>query len=363
MSVLTIKSNNIKQMTDVINKGLLASKMISASNYLCIRAEEGKLYLYNTDIDNHLEVSSNIDSQEQFKIFVDAVTFIKFINLLKEDINITLEVINNNLNIVYGKNRATINGIPTEDIEDLTYCLPQKGEVEIELDMEALKKCLNYLPASVNIDLRDTVLSNFYFKDWAASSNNRRISYLGKSPFGELTKDGLLIPPRLFKLLGVFSSEEKVYCSISENGFFVYTDNIAICGLDEGAISKYPSVDLLKIVQTSQGDSIVLVKDKIIEALSRLKIFVKVEDRGAIHFIASDKVLRLNTLNKQCIEEVPFEGEIAKFEGHIDIENLLSVLSIANGSNIELTCDNDRFLRVSIPSEEVVFVSSLMAID
>lgn len=362
MSKITIKTETIKDMVDIVNRGLLTSKLVNGSNYICVRAENKVLYIYNSDIDNHLEVRKPINEEASFKVFIEATSFIRLINLLNKQDEIAIEVINNNLTVSYGRNRATFTGLPIEDCQDMPYSLPEKGDSEIIVDMALLKKVLGYLPGSVNIDVRDSILSNYYFGEFSASSNNHRISYLPASPFGQYSQNGLLIPAKFLKLMNVFASEEKAFCSISENGLFIYNDKIAICGLDDGNLNKYPAIALKELVDKAEGNEVLINKDDLSDALNRLKLFLKVSDKGAIHFIGEGKKLQFTSLSNQCLEEVILDSEIDKVEGNVDIDNLISVLSMITVDKFRFSCDGERFIRISIPEEGFIYVTSLMEI-
>ena len=341
---MKVKTSILQELSQKIVKGNLGDKNLFISNYTKISADKQTLTLHNTDIDNHLEVSANIEDKSSFDMIVDTNLFNKLINSIESDyVNFSKQ--GEEYVISYGNSNykfpVILDSLGAE-IQLENFELPKEG---VTISAQDLNIVLRYLPSCIGTDFVNNVLTGMYIGKKAYSSNRFKACILNIN----LLKDSspILLPSKFINLLKLLESDDEIFYAIDSNGIYFVSRETTIVGLDMKELSQYPVSALDDFSKSNLKYAFSVSNKDLKKVINRVSILCK-DDELLVNLAPKDKVLLVINQSGNGVDEVPikWESEVPKdWSELVNYKFLLNILQTMEES-IKIEFENSQFIRL-----------------
>lgn len=334
MSEIKVKTSLFKEAVTKAFKGSGRIDSLMLTSILGIEAKDGDIILTTTDNTNFLTVkikNAVEDKTNNFYVSIDSELFTKLVTKTDSDF-VTLKVENDallftgngayNMPLIIDPEEGSFVRIPTINFVD-------ENSKKLKINVEDIKKIIQYNKGSVSKDLKNGVYVNYCIDNSKVYTYNDNTACITKVA---INSDKLLLSQSLVNLLAVLDDKE-ITVSIDDNKVKFETTNVIVAGtLAEGA-QDYSSESFDGLIdETYKSNSVKINKAFLLNTLDRIALFIDINDDGAIELSFSNEGLFIKNKNGSVCEKIAYlEKTISEPSIQLvdigDIKNALTALS------------------------------------
>lgn len=329
---------------------IMASRFVSSraqlpilSNFL-LEAKSGQLWISATNLELGILIGSPAKIEKEGAIAIPAKVLTELVSSLpKEKIDLTQN--ENNLKVVSGKHRSTINGMGAKEFPRLPVA---EGEASLVLDKQTLASVYSGVAFASSLDEGRPALSAVLIESKAESvqfvaTDGFRLSLKKIKPLGGKKKEvgTLLVPAKALIEAGKISSEKSeedktMGLTILKDGnqlVFGWEDITLVSRLIDG---KFPPYE--KIIPASFTTKAVFDREEFLKSIKVAAIFAR-ESANIIKLKIGEQKIKISANTPQVGDN---ENEVeAKTEGGdneiaFNCRYLLEYLNSISGEQVEL---------------------------
>lgn len=334
---MKVKTITLQEMLSKAIKGASNNKLVPRTGLLGIKLAGGVLTLATTDGTNYLFIKDDTVQSDDMSVVVKVDQFAKLISKFTCD-EVELIVTNSYLE-VKGNGEYKIE-LPTDesgeaiDYSSLYSKTDEKFEdVEsIEISSESIKKILNTVKPSLAIETNDCYM-NYHVGESVLATNREVATDYAVNLFNQ----NILISSELMNLLDVMTAE-KIEVRIKDSSLLFTSDDCIIYGEAMEGIEDYAADTIKKLFDMKLESMCNVSRDKLIQILDRLSLFVTDYDKQAITLHFTDNKLEISSMTNSGWEELTYtESENpTDFICKIHIQYLLNQVKAQTSENVEI---------------------------
>jgi hypothetical protein len=309
-----------------------------------------------------------VDPQsDDLSAVVDVSQFNNLISKLNRDVTIKTSEDNSHIIISDGKNTYKLSNsfegdgivkMPEYDGPNFD-CFDEKGNVIGDpIDANKLLKYSKVAEASALKNNSIIELTGLYLSDYMVSTNNYNAFFV-ENPTNISDK---LFTFRTLSLLSIFGDSDEVKYQIDGDYFTFYDfyeDSASIIlGKTMPEASSYPYEQLKAYLYTDMPIHVDLAKADLVEALSRLKLFVTLYDANIIELSIENGNLILSTLEGTAVETLGVDID-SYFSCKVDINSLETNIKNNSSNIVTLGLGNDSAISIFDSSEDITKIISI----
>lgn len=359
---LEMKTMTLKEMVKRVAKGVgnvkqASSNGIAITSLLGIKYENGSLTLMSTDAANYIYVSeTDVKGDELYAVVPASI----FINLIER---MTCEMIK--MSVVKGKLKISGNGdyvIPFYlDVDGSEVKFPDpiaeglpkdwmKKRKSYKVKTAVLKTILSSLqPSILKVEKGNNFASpiaNYYMGECALTTNEYQMATMPVSIFGN---EECLISPTMMQLAAATMTYEEIEIYRLNDVIIWQTPDCVIYGNIVQGVELYPVSALLDATKNTKFKSTCTVsKTAFLNVLSRLKIFINKEDKGALDFRFTKDGLQITTKADSGTEVLPYKksNKHKDCDGEISYSILYERVRTFISDEIEISYGADGYIKL-----------------
>lgn len=360
---MKIKTSLLQELVSKSVKGASNNKMIPITGFMGIDVRHdivsGKAFLnlITTDGNNILKVESVIDETPDFYTVVSAENFSKLVG------KITVEyielILKENYLIVEGNGTYKLD-IPVDSEGNIVKFddIPQVPEKECDIEVSKLQSYIEAAKVAVANTMDSYLLTGYYIDKAIITTNSEKLCYINED-IG--IKSPMLLSAPTAELLLVFTGE-KLTLSRRMDDLLFEGNGVTLYCKELPEKDKYPISTVNSLLDMSLTSSIKLSKDKLLNALDRMSLFVDEYDENGIHLAFTKEALFVKSQKSNGQELIDgISNREEEFDCIINIEMLTSAIKAVTGEQVEILYglptaiqikDNNTTLLLSLMSEE-----------
>lgn len=354
---MKIQTSKLQELLAKSIKGVGNNKLFIATQYITIKCNEEGITLLSTDGNNYLYITENMQCEE-FTTTVKADTFCGLINKMTCD-EIEMTMADDVLNVKgNGKYQiGTLNEAGVTEIFNPFIDIDFKDTKEI--DNKEFKQNLNIGKPSLALSLEQPCYTGYYIGDKMVTTDTFQITSIDKKVFDE----DVLMYSSTADLLNLIN-DDTISVSIHDGALKFVGENIELYTKELSGKEDYQMDSIINLTNIDFHNRCVLNKEVLINALSRLELFVDFFDKNALNMHFDKNSLTLTTKGTNGKEVIPFVSSEIKDEEYdciIDIKLLQAQLNVVNADEIDLYYHDNNNTAIKIVNDNVVQFIALMA--
>lgn len=347
---LTIKTEKLKEMVSRAVKGAGNNKLIPITSLMAIEVKDNKVTLITTDASNYLYIMEDKVVAEDFYAVVDADTFSKLVSKMTCE-NITLEI-KDGLQVLEVKGNGTYKiELPLdEDGEAIKYPNPVEAENVFEytsvgvLNKSTVQVILDTIKPALAVTLENPCYTGYYMGKQVVATDTYKIASMDVKLFD----DAKLISPELLDLLSVMNAE-KINVNVDGNNIIYRTPDCIVYGHFMEGIEDYAIDAIMDLVETSFTSFCSVSKNKLLQLLDRLSLFVGVYDKNAVYLTFTHEGLQVSSKAASGVEIIDYVAseDFKDFTCSIDIQMLIQEVKAIQNDVIEMYYGEDNAIKMT----------------
>lgn len=270
--------NNLVSKLSFLNHAISTKSQLPILLNILIEAKDGKLELRSTDLEIGIEVKIEATIIEEGSVTVPAKNFTELITSLT-DATVTLETVQNTLEVVSKKSKSVFQTMPATDFPKL---YDERGESIAVMDGKELKRGFSSVVFSASVDTTRPALSGVLIRPESGgfllvATNGFRLSlqhYKVSTSAGVDGEKSFIVPARVFReLLSVKDDSREVEMYVSEESnqiMFQQGDTLLIGRLIE---AEFPNFE--KIIPSDFSLSVIFDREEMLDAVKICSIFAR----------------------------------------------------------------------------------------
>ncbi len=353
---MKIKTVELQEMLDNAVKGVSNNKLIPLTSMLGIEVKDNKLTLISTDAVNYLYITKANINEEEFYAVVNADLFIKLVSKFTSEF-VELEIQDDKVLNVKG-NGSYILDLQFDESGNIVrfgnhFVNPVK--MEYEVNSSVIQKVIATNKASLASTLEVPVYTAYYVSDRVLSTDTTVICELNS----KVADEQILISKEFMDLMGLITDEK---FSLSSDGKIIqaFSKEINIAGTLPDGIEDYQVDAIDSLLKQNFESSCLVDKNKLIDILSRIALFVGNYDNGAIRLVFTDDYLSIESLKTNGIETIKYSetNNPKPFKCLVDVNMLLNQINanISDKIIIQYGLDN----AIKLISDDTIQVIALL---
>lgn len=361
----TVNTVKINTMLSKVTKGVGNSKIMPITEYLeIILSDSGELFITATDLANFITVNAQIDGDyEAGKAVVKADLLSKLV--AKTTTPAMTFKFTDKEGKVKGNGNYTLALFDGEEFPDYEFT----GGEKIKMDTSALKKIFTVNKSAVSTEVFLPCLTGYNIGEKAITTDGIKMCINASPAFvnTEFSTNPVLITQTLADLLQGMV-DDRVSIERDGNKLLFTTNDQTIFGTELDGIADYP--DVTPILQLEYGNSAVLPRQPLLDALDRLSLFVDKFDNNSIKLkFAQELTLKESKENssetiklEQSAREQDSDGNVVDCEEFtVNINYLKDLLSVLSAETVSVKYGNG--LPLLFTEGDISLVLSLMEIE
>ena len=316
------------------------SGIIITTSIIGIEGKEGNVYLTTTDRSVNVKVTmpNVIPSDVSFYTNTNAELLKKLLDRT-QSATVVLDIYDNrivysgsgdaNLEIIYNNEDGGNQPVRVTDIE-------VTGEAQKVL-ISDLDKFNIYLKNTLSSNVSTPAYTNYrVYKNKALTYNQFALNLV------EIGWDvDILLPRNIVDLFSILDGEYAEIVVSTDNKIKIVADDVEITGYLASGIEDYPVNRFVDLVYSEKlfGNVSVINKDRLLSGISRLDLFLSVEDDGVCKIEIDKDRVTLITFAGNCVESIPFESNNSdeKIEANMGLDILSNAISTIRTENIQIS--------------------------
>lgn len=342
---MKIKTEIAKEMISKVYKGVGNNKIIPITGFISVIVENKTFYFISTTGQSQVIARNQTDEQD-FSVSVRADILYSLIQKTTSEF-IVFSIEGNGLEIV-GNGKYLLD-IPVDENGDVIIIKPNRVDTTAKahkIDMKVLRNCLNIHKPSVAETIDMYSLTGFYFSTENVITTNAFVACVSHEKY--FSDEPLLIPYEVVQLFDVFG-DNKVEFFIDKNlNFEVRTAEVILCARLMDEVSEYPVGAVLKLVDSKVNSSISIDKKILMEAVSRVNLFVDEFDKNAVKLTFTKNNLQLDNLKNSGHENVVTISTDIKEQFAITVNIVLfeNQLNAYPGEKVQMNIDSKNSIKL-----------------
>lgn len=320
--------DNLREKLPFVNRAISQRAQLPILHNVLMKAKNGKLHLYGTDIEIGIEVVILANIEEEGEVAIPAKTFLELINTLTDE-KILLHADNNTLKATTKTTKNTFQTTPTEDFPKL---YEEKGEEIFSFKKDEITNDLGKVHFAAATDTTRPALSGIYIGSQKGmlvfvATDGYRLSLKEKKSLVK-KEQTLLIPSRILReviAVGKIQDEIKLYTSDKNNQVLFEGDGILLVGRLIDA--EFPNYQ--KIIPKESTTKVFFNRQDLQKAVKTASIFAR-EAANIVKFSIKENKIVVSA-NAPSVGENTIDVE-AKIDGDeneiaFNVRYLLDLLS------------------------------------
>lgn len=345
---LTIKTAVLQEAVTKAIKGVSNNKFLPITGLLGIKCSNDKLVLTTTDATNYLYVMSDLTKSEDFAVTVYADTFSKLISRMTCE-NVTLTLTENYLEVT-GNGTYKIE-LPLDETGNIIkYPDPLSKVIDLTstemgtIELGTVKQIINSVKPSLSVTTDVPCYMNYYMKDKVVGTDTYKIACLDTAVF-EKEK---LISSELLLLVSVMDSAEIKY-EMYDGGIIVFTSpNVIVYGKVADGLNEYSITAIENLIDLESDSSCTVSKDKLLQLLDRLSLFVNPYDKNAIRLTFGGNAVTIDSLSSSGSESISYlsADNAVDYDCLVDIQMFIEQIKAVTGNTVTIFYGHKQALKL-----------------
>lgn len=346
---MKIKTLKLQEMLSKSIKGASNNKLIPITSLIGIKFENKKLTLTTTDSNNYLYVTDDTAQGEDMNVVVEVEKLARLVS--KFTCDETEIIITDSYLEVKGNGVYKLEMPLDENGDAITYPDPyikEKNEIDdtdsIEISSESIRKILTTVKPSIAVTLEEPCYTGYYVGESVVGTNREVATNYAVNLFNK----NILMSGELMNLLEVISSE-KIEVKITDKSIVFIAQDCIVYGKQMEGIEDF-AIDTIKKFFDMGFDSMCNVsRDKLLQILDRLSLFVTDYDNQAITLHFTDNKLEISSVTDNAWEELKYiESENPKdFICKINVQYLINQVKAQESENVEIWYELNNAIRLN----------------
>jgi DNA polymerase III sliding clamp (beta) subunit (PCNA family) len=345
---ITLKTEKLKEMVTRSAKGVGNNKLIPITSLMAIELKDNVLTLITTDATNYLYIVENKVTGDNFYVVVDANIFYKLISKMTCE-NVTLEI-KEGLNALEVKGNGTYKiDLPTdENGEYIKYPDPYDKLKLVSTDCGTVNKTtiqviLETIKPALAVTLENPCYTGYYMGDSVVATDTYKIADMHVKMFDEPK----LISAELLDLLSVMTAE-KINVEQNNNDIIYITPDCIVCGKLMEGIEDFAIEPIMGLVNTEFDSVCSVPKNKLLQLLDRVSLFVGTYDKNAVHLTFTERGLQVSSKATSGVEIVEYVSstDFKSFTCAIDIQMFMQEVKAISNDVIEIHYGEDTSIKM-----------------
>lgn len=328
--MLKIKTHVLQNLVAKASIGASNNKMLPITSMLGISVNSTPennscLTLKTTDATNYLFVSDFIDATDSFEVVVPQEQFSKLVSKITTE-TISLEIDNGKL-IVEGNGKYQIELPLNEEGELVKFPNPLKDLVLLDsrqVGLNSIKSVLLHNKPALATSTDVPCYTGYYMDKGQVITTDTYI--MCGNEIG-LFETPALLSRELVDLLDVFNSTE-INIFETDNNILFTSDNCMVYGVKMQGIEEYQVEALKGLLEQDFPSMVKLSRNRLINSLDRLNLFVGKYDNNKIklEFSKDGLVITSKAASGKELIEYSENSNFSEFTCYIDIEMMIAQL-------------------------------------
>lgn len=333
---------------ELVNKSIKASsnnKLRPLTQFMCISAKDGELFLITTDGDNYLYVFDNtVKVKDDFYVVVMAEQFAKLISKMTSEYT-ELTVENHSLSVV-GNGSYLIELPIDENGETVVYPDPydkfvsaeHKDIVEGEISIADIQTVLESVKPSLSIEDAESVYNRYYVGDSIVATNHCKIAEFNKTLIdvnGVSAK--FLMSNELMNLFDVIEDGPISY-QIADDTMIFEADDCVIVGKESDGVDSFDIEAISDLLNAKFPSVCKINKQDLLNLLDRMSLFANKYDNNALNLTFEKEHILVTSKNTKSSETIEYKDskKFKAFECIIDVPMFMQQVKAYASDVIEL---------------------------
>lgn len=307
---------------------------------LLIVAKEKTISIKATNLDLGVELNIPAKVIKEGVVAIPANIFSNYLNSIKDDKPITLELVNDNLKITTDKSSTTIKTLPYEDFPFIPRIEPESAfSIKIKDFLNGIKSVyFSASTSSIKPELGSIYINNEGDSLVFVATDSFRLSEKKiKFSSGEGNFNHILIPVKnavdILKILDGFSGDVEIVYNNNQIGF-IFEDNYITSRIVDGSFPDYK-----QIIPKEPTTIVNILKQDVVDALRGVNVFLDKFNQVKITALKNNKDIVFETKN----------GEVGEIVEKIKCATSGEDISISFNQRYLIDCFN------SVSSDSVIF--------
>ena len=292
------------------------------STYIGIEVKDNQLMLTTTDATNFMYVREPITNCEDGYV---TIALDKLPKLVPKITSETTKVELTDKYLEINADGAYKIEIPMENGEIIHFPNPEANETMHKIGDVSLVD-IKMILASVKPSLATTYelpfYASYYCGDIVVGTDNCKASSYNKKILDDTPR---LLNVNMVSLLNVMTDDTiEVYTDDTNTKIKFVSSNCTVYGTIPSGIEEYNITGVTNLLQTEFPHSCQILRQTILGALDRIKLFVGAYDEGAIVLSFDNSAITISSKYTTGVEKIPYvqslDGEIS-FTGEIEINS------------------------------------------
>lgn len=349
--MLKVKTHVLQNLVAKASNGASNNKMLPITSMMLISVvpslEEGKhnLTLATTDATNYLYVTDNVDATDTMQVVVPQEQFSKLVSKITTD-TISLEIENGKL-IVEGNGKYQLE-LPLDEEGNLVQFPNPLKNVLIPLDkkisLASIKSILLHNKPALSTSMDVPCYTGYYMDKSGVITTDTYI--MCGNDLGLFEKP-VLLSRELVDLLDVFTSDT-IGVGEKDNYLIFSSPNCVVYGVKMQGIEEYQVEALRGLLEQDFPNMVKLSRNRLINSLDRLNLFVGRYDKNKIKLDFTKEGLVISSKaasGKECIEYSD-ASSFGEFTCYVDIEMMMAQLKAQECDIEELWYGRDNAIKL-----------------
>ena len=329
-----VLTENLQRKLSFVNHAISGRNQLPILSQILIEAKENKLVISPTDLEIGIEVSLQVQIEEEGSTTVPAKLFSELISALPQE-KITLKTREGLLEVKSSKTKSTLQTMPKEEFPML---YEELGEEILSLTPDEFKQHVGHVVFAASIETSRPALSGMLLKKTSqnvlfVATDGYRLSLDTKIAETQ-AETAMIIPARVIR--EALSLKEdgaiSIYVAKKQNQIiFAQKENILVGRLIEAEFPNYE-----KIIPTDFATKVVFDREQMLKAVKTCAIFAR--ETGNIMKLAITKGKIIVSAKTPSLGEntVEVEAQMTGEENEIAFNGkyLLDILSNMNESDL-----------------------------
>lgn len=341
---MRIRTALLQDMVAKAVKGASLNRLLPLTSMIEIHADEGKLTLTTTDMNNYLYIMESIEDKDFFEVVIGVEKFAKLISRLNCEF-VELVELEKEVRVVTDNGSYSIeipideNGKPVQFPFKQISSDAKRGEIKLATVKNILKTC----KPSLAVTLESPCYTNYYTGDKIMATDTYKIAAYDD----KFMDDPALISAETMSLLDIMSDDVIEYAE-TENEILFETDTCFVYSTKVNGIEDYAYTAINSLVDSEFDYRCKVQKNKLISALERVSLFVGLYDNNAVSLTFGEDDLTITNKASNATETVELEDsyQSENFTCLIDAEILLSQIKANDADVLEIWYGKENSIKI-----------------
>lgn len=347
-----IETIELNKLLNIVKKGVPSRSAKLVAEYLRVRIIGNQLLITATNLVNYITVKTTTHGTEG-EVIVRAKTLIELASKTTKDV-MKFEKKDTYLEIK-GNGTYKVELLENEEYPLIAF---DQESLQLEVNVNKLKEIFSTGKSAIASELIMPCLTGFNVGEKAITTDGIKMCIMNKdsNAFSTLFTQG-------FADLVMNITEETAIMLQDKNKIGIYTDSIAVEGVELDGISDYP--DITPLTQIEYPYHAIIPVSSTIKALDRLSLFVNEIDNNGVVLTFNEDTLSMKDTKAKSIEGINFkEGSMTSDESiqvGVNLFYLKDLLSAVKSDYVKVSYSAD--LPLQIVDGDTVFILGLLDIE